>query len=356
MSASTLTAPSTEGASSDQLIARIDKVSKVFGRGDSAHTALEDVTLDIPRGEIFAVIGYSGAGKSTLVRLLNGLERATSGTVTVDGTDITALSGKPLREVRRRIGMVFQQFNLMRSRTVVGNVSYPLELAGLDRAEREDRVAQLLSFVGLLDKAWSYPEELSGGQKQRVGIARALATQPDLLLADESTSALDPETTRDVLGLLRRVNEELGISIVVITHELEVVRSIADRVAVLDAGRVVETGTVRDVLGAPQTPTTQRFLAAATGTSTNETLRQHLPQDLQGTLVSVVVGDERRLGRTLSAAAREHGVDFEILRGGVTELKAETLGSFTLALTGAPEAVEATIGSLRGIGTAEVIS
>jgi len=328
-------------------------VSKVFGKGEEAHRALDDIDLDIHRGEIFAVIGYSGAGKSTLVRLLNGLEQATSGTVTVDGVDITRLQGKPLRAIRRRIGMVFQQFNLMRSRTVFGNVAYPLQLAGLSRVEQEDRVAELLSFVGLLEKAWAYPEGLSGGQKQRVGIARALASDPDLLLADESTSALDPETTQDVLALLRRVNEELGITIVAITHEMDVVRSIADRVAVLDSGRVVEVGAVRDILGAPQAETTQRFVAATVGNRPDAVRLQQLRQIYDDTLVTVAVSDERAFGSILSTAAREHGVDFEIVYGGITDLKHESLGSFTLALRGPDAGVRSAVAALSAAGIVE---
>ena len=332
--------------SADPLI-RLESVSKVFGKEPAGHRALDNVDLEIHRGEIFAVIGYSGAGKSTLVRLLNGMEQATSGTVTVDGVDITRLQGKPLRAIRRRIGMVFQQFNLMRSRSVFGNVAYPLQLAGLSRAQQEDRVAELLSFVGLLEKAWAYPEELSGGQKQRVGIARALASDPDLLLADESTSALDPETTRDVLALLRRVNEELGITIVAITHEMDVVRAIADRVAVLDSGRVVEVGAVRDILGAPQAETTQRFVAATVGNRPDSQRLQQLRHTYDDTLVTVAVSDERAFGSILSAAARDHGVDFEIVYGGITDLKHESLGSFTLALRGPDEGVRATVEALR---------
>ncbi|HHU44800.1 MAG TPA: ATP-binding cassette domain-containing protein, partial [Actinomycetales bacterium] len=212
-------------------------VSKVFGSGKKATRALDDVTLSVEPGRVLGVIGYSGAGKSTLIRLINGLETPSSGEVLLDGTDIAGMKERKLREVRRDIGMIFQQFNLFTSRTVAGNVAYPLELAGMGRAERKARVAELLEFVGLGDRGGSYPEQLSGGQKQRVGIARALATNPSLLLADEATSALDPETTADVLELLRRVNRDLGVTIVLITHEMSVVRAIADTVAVMEDGR-----------------------------------------------------------------------------------------------------------------------
>lgn len=211
-------------------------VSKVYKTASGSVTALKGINLDVKPGEIFAVIGYSGAGKSTLVRLINGLEKVTSGSVEVNGFDVTNMTEHQLRKVRPEIGMIFQQFNLMQSKTVYENIAYPLRLAKWSKADMKAGITELLHFVGLTEKAWVHPDELSGGQKQRVGIARALATKPSVLLADESTSALDPETTQDVLGLLRRVNEKLGVTIVVITHEMEVVRAIADRVAVLDNG------------------------------------------------------------------------------------------------------------------------
>src|SRR5690606_30424679 len=217
-------------------------VTKVFSGRRSTVTAVDHVSFSVEEGEIFAVIGYSGAGKSTLVRLINGLERVTSGELIVDGQDVVTMSESQMERKRRDVGMIFQQFNLFRSRTVAGNVAFPLKVAGWPRAEREARVAELLDFVGLLDRAHSYPDQLSGGQKQRVGIARALAARPKILLADESTSALDPETTQDVLRLLKQVNREIGVTVVVITHELEIVRAIADRVAILENGKVAEMG------------------------------------------------------------------------------------------------------------------
>lgn len=247
---------------SDTMV-RFRDVTKVFGTGSSAVAAVDGVTLDIRAGEIFGVIGYSGAGKSTLVRLINALEPVTSGSVVVDGDEVSALGERDLRPVRASIGMIFQQFNLLSSRTVAGNVAYALKVAGWDKPCREARVAELLEFVGLSDKATAYPSQLSGGQKQRVGIARALATSPKLLLADEATSALDPETTRDVLALLRRVNAELGVTIVVITHEMDVVRSTCHRVAVMEHGKVVEVGEVYDVFSAPQASATKKFVGTA---------------------------------------------------------------------------------------------
>ena len=237
----------------------LDAVSKRFSDGTAA---LDGVTLAVPRGAVFGVIGRSGAGKSTLLRLLNGLERPTSGRVAVDGVDLATLDAAGLRALRRRIGMIFQSFGLLANRTVAGNVALPLELAGVARAERGARVAELLARVGLADKADAYPARLSGGQRQRVGIARALATRPDVLLCDEATSALDPETTRSVLALLGDLNRELGLTIVLITHEMSVVRAVCSHVAVLDRGRLVDSGPLAEVLDGDHS-TTRALLGAA---------------------------------------------------------------------------------------------
>jgi D-methionine transport system ATP-binding protein len=238
----------------------LERVSKTFPDGT---LALDEVTLAVPRGSVFGVIGRSGAGKSTLLRLLNGLERASAGEVRVDGAALSTLDAAGLRALRRRVGMIFQSFGLLANRTVAGNVALPLELARVPRAEQDARVAALLARVGLGDKAGVYPARLSGGQRQRVGIARALATRPDILLCDEATSALDPETTRSVLALLGELNQELGLTIVLITHELAVVRAICDHVAVIDRGRVVESGASAAVLGDPRHAATLALLGEA---------------------------------------------------------------------------------------------
>lgn len=237
---------------------RLRDVSKTYPASDAA--ALDGVSLEIPAGGVFGVIGQSGAGKSTLIRLINALERPTSGRVEVDGIDVASLSAADLRALRRRIGMIFQNFGLLSSRTVAANVAFPLVLAGVAKATRESKVAALLDRVGLSDHAAKYPAQLSGGQKQRVGIARALATDPDILLCDEATSALDPETTRSVLTLLRDLNRDLGLTIVLITHEMDVVRYVCDRVAVLERGQVVETGTVTNIFANAAHPATRRML------------------------------------------------------------------------------------------------
>ncbi|MGV3114703.1 methionine ABC transporter ATP-binding protein [Corynebacterium freneyi] len=315
-------------------------VSKVFGSGANATSAVDDVTLSVEPGGVLGVIGYSGAGKSTLIRLINGLETPTSGEVLLDGVDIAGMKEKKLREVRRDIGMIFQQFNLFTSRTVAGNVAYPLELAGVERAERKARVAELLEFVGLADRGGSYPEQLSGGQKQRVGIARALATNPSLLLADEATSALDPETTADVLELLREVNRTFGVTIVLITHEMSVVRAIADHVAVMENGRVVEHATVHDLFANPTTDVGRRFAATALRDRPEgrelDSAKGSL-DDGAAALVTVKVDDAVPLGRVLDIA-RDEGLDATVAHGSVTNVQARSFGRLTLRLSATGDA------------------
>ena len=235
-------------------------ISKDFASGGRTVHAVQDVSLLIGKGEIFGIIGFSGAGKSTLVRCINLLERPTSGSVTVDGKEMTALSARELRQARKKIGMIFQHFNLMPSRTVFGNVAYPLRGSGLSREQIADKVHRPLELVGIGDKAEAYPKQLSGGQKQRVAIARALANDPNVLLCDEATSALDPQTTKAILRLLKNLNEKLGITVVIITHEMAVVKEICDRVAVMEHGRVVEQGEVFNVFADPRQEITRSFI------------------------------------------------------------------------------------------------
>ena len=238
----------------------LSHISKDFGSGSYAVHAVRDVSLSIGSGEIFGIIGFSGAGKSTLVRCVNLLECPTSGTVTVDGRELTTLTPKELRQERRKIGMIFQHFNLMPSRTVAGNVAYPLRGSGLSRKEINEKVQRLLGLVGIAEKADAYPSQLSGGQKQRVAIARALANDPKVLLCDEATNALDPQTTKAILHLLRQLNETLGITIVLITHEMAVVKEICGRVAVMEYGSVVEQGEVFTVFAEPKQEITRSFI------------------------------------------------------------------------------------------------
>ncbi|KAA9111449.1 methionine ABC transporter ATP-binding protein [Microbacterium rhizomatis] len=305
--------------------------------------AVDAVSLDIAAGEICGIIGYSGAGKSTVLRLVNALEQPTSGSVEIGGRDITTLREKELRSLRGDIGMIFQQFNLFDSRTVAGNVAYPLEVARRSRAEIKTRVAELLEFVGLAGKAGNYPEQLSGGQKQRVGIARALATSPRILLADEATSALDPDTTQEVLELLRRVNRDLGITILVITHEMDVIRTLADRVVVMEGGRVIESGAVFDVLSAPRHAATRRFVASIIEDvpvgAQLDTLRSRHP----GRIVTFTIRDGDVTQSDVFAALAAQGVRFELIHGGINDIRGRVFGHLTLALEGEADAVDRAI-------------
>ncbi|MBF6059590.1 methionine ABC transporter ATP-binding protein [Nocardia terpenica] len=324
-------------------------VTKAFDAGKQRTLALDGIDLTIARGEIFGIIGYSGAGKSTLVRLINGLEKPTSGTVLVGGEPITGVPESRVRQLRRDIGMVFQQFNLFRSRTAAGNIEYPLKVAGWPRAKRKARVAELLEFVGLADKARSYPDQLSGGQKQRVGIARALATSPSLLLADEATSALDPETTQEVLRLLRKINAELGVTIVVITHEMDVIRAVADRVAVLAEGKVVELATTFEVFATPRAIPTRSFVDTVLHNRPGADELRRLSTRHPGRLITVDIADNHGIGPALTTAAHT-GVHFELVYGGVSALQDKTFGSITLALDGPADAVARVIEELSGSG------
>ena len=309
---------------------RLTGVSKRFG----GLLALDDISLSVEPGEILGIIGRSGAGKSTLIRCLNGLERPDSGSVEIAGRDIARLSERALQPVRRRIGMIFQHFNLLSAKTVAQNVALPLKIAGESRSRRLARAAELLDLVGLADKADAYPVQLSGGQKQRVGIARALAADPVLLLSDEATSALDPETTLAILELLRDINRRLGLTIVLITHEMGVIRTIADRVAVLDQGRVIEVGPVWRVFAEPATESTQRLL---------QPLRPQLPEAISARLRAApslggavvlrldVHGAQARapLLATLSHAL---GVPVTLLHGGIDHVQGEPVGSLFVSL------------------------
>lgn len=242
------------------IMIKLEHISKTFGdTGDGVH-AVKDVSLEIGDGEIFGIIGFSGAGKSTLVRCINLLERPTSGTVTVDGQELTALSEKELRQARKKISMIFQGFNLLMQRTCLKNVCFPMELSGVPKAQAEKKALELLDLVGLKEKASAYPAQLSGGQKQRVAIARALATDPKVLLCDEATSALDPTTTNSILALLKELNQKLGVTVVIITHQMSVIEEICTRVAILDGGEVAEEGRVEDIFAHPATDAARRLV------------------------------------------------------------------------------------------------
>ena len=310
-------------------------------RGQPESCAVDNVSIDVASGEIHAVIGYSGAGKSTLLRLINGLETVSAGQVFVGDAEISGLRERQLREVRGQIGMIFQQFNLFHSKTVWGNIEFPLVVAGVSEQERNTRVSELLSFVGLAEHAHAYPEQLSGGQKQRVGIARALATNPGVLLADEATSALDPETSREVLGLLKRVNESFGITIVLITHEMDVVREIAHRVTVMDRGRAVEQGELYRVFSHPENETTKRFAGTVLPTvPEGETLRGLFRRHPER-LATVSLDAESGYQAQLFAAIAARGLRVALVHGGMSEIGGRSFGCLTLALEGDDARVDA---------------
>lgn len=241
-------------------IIQIQNVTKTFTGRDNQVEALKGISLDIEKGDIYGIIGMSGAGKSTLVRCLNFLERPTTGTVLVEGRDLSAMSGKELRKTRTGIAMIFQHFNLLMQRSVLDNVCFPMEIVGVKRADARKRAKELLEIVGLAEKAASYPAQLSGGQKQRVAIARALANNPKILLCDEATSALDPTTTKSILQLLQKINKEFGITIVIITHEMAVVQEICSHVAIIDNGNLAEYGTVEEVFTSPKSPAAKKLV------------------------------------------------------------------------------------------------
>ena len=316
-------------------------------RGGEPVIAVDDVTLDIERGDVFGIIGYSGAGKSTLVRLINALEPATSGSIHVDGTDITALGERELRGIRGGIGMIFQQFNLFSSKTVKANIAYPLKLAGWSKSDIDERVTELLSFVGLSDKARAYPDQLSGGQKQRVGIARALATRPRILLADEATSALDPQTTHEVLALLKRVNEEQGVTIVVITHEMDVIQTIATKVAVMEHGRVIEQGDVFDVFSRPQNPASQRFVGTVIKGLPSPVEAAALRERHTGRLVTFSFRDGDTSQSQVLLDLAQAGLEFELVYGGINDIRGRAFGHLTLAIRGADAALDAALERIR---------
>jgi D-methionine transport system ATP-binding protein len=327
------------------------------GQGDALH-ALRGIDLAIGAGEVFGIIGKSGAGKSSLVRTINLLNRPTEGRVCVAGVDLTALDAAGLRAARREIGMVFQHFNLLAARTVYGNVALPLELQGQSHAAIRERVMALLDLVGLAGLADRYPAQISGGQKQRVGIARALACRPKVLLSDEATSSLDPETTRAILALLQRINRELGLTIVLITHQMQVIRQIAQRVAVMEAGRIVEQGAVLEVFTRPRHAITRSLI--------DEILPQHLPASVlahvaarrpalpsghDGRLLRLTYAGEQAEQPVLSRLIRAHdGVDANILHGQIDEIQGQAFGALAVYVSGPAQAVRAVAAGLANAG------
>ena len=326
-------------------------LSKTFPSAEGEVAALKDVSLTVGDGEIFGIIGMSGAGKSTLVRCINMLERPTEGQVLLDGADVSELSEKELRKKRREITMIFQSFNLLQQRTCLQNVCLPLELAGVKKAEARRRAMELLETVGLPDKAKAYPSRLSGGQQQRVAIARALATDPKVLLCDEATSALDPKTTAQILSLIRSINRKLGITVIIITHQMQVVESVCDRVAILDNGEVAEIGSVSEVFSNPTTDAAKRLVFP-------EGYGENAPDPGEGDFIRLVFGGASAAGKPLIATmALERGILASIMDASTRTLGDKTYGSMLLKIDGGRKEVEKALAYIADFPdmTAEVI-
>ncbi len=316
----------------------IKGLTKIFHSDSGDVKALEEVNLHIKQGEIFGVIGLSGAGKSTLLRCINMLETPTSGTIEIDGVDMTKLSSYELKEYRKKIGMIFQLFNLLSSRTVRENIAFPLEIAGFDKNVIKEKVDNLLDLVGLTDKINSYPSQLSGGQKQRVGIARALANDPKVLLCDEATSALDPQTTLSILNLLKDINRQLGLTIVLITHEMNVIKHICHSVAVIEQSRVVEQGPVLDVFANPKTTTAKNFLKTITLSELPDELKDRIRQldhgNLEGKIVKIGFFGQITTQPIISTLVKRFDVDANILFGNIDHIQDDPYGVLVVELKG----------------------
>ncbi|SMQ84009.1 D-methionine transport system ATP-binding protein [Bacillus sp. OV166] len=322
----------------------IKNVQKIFPSKQGQLRAVDDVNLEIQEGEIFGVIGYSGAGKSTLIRMLNGLELPSDGTVTVAGRVISKIKGSELRKARQEISMIFQHFNLLWSRTVSENIAFPLEIAGVNGSQRKKRVDELIKLVGLEGRENAYPSQLSGGQKQRVGIARALANNPKVLLCDEATSALDPQTTDSILELLVDINKRLGLTIVLITHEMHVIRKICHRVAVMENGRVVEIGPVLDVFKNPEQPITKRFVQQVTEPEeTKETIEHLLERYPHGKVVQLSFVGETTEQPLITNIIRDFDVIVNILQGKISHTQTGSYGTLFIHLDGQSSEIQKAI-------------
>lgn len=321
----------------------IKHLSKTFGVSGGTVDALKDITLTIPDGEIYGIIGMSGAGKSTLVRCINMLERPTSGEVLIDGKSMTELSQRELREKRRDITMIFQGFNLLMQRNCLKNVCFPLELAGVKKADAEKRAAELLELVGLGDKFKSYPAQLSGGQQQRVAIARALATHPKILLCDEATSALDPQTTQSILSLIRDIHDRLGITVIIITHQMSVVEQICTHVAILDGGEVAEEGTVSDVFSSPKSEAAKRLVYP-------EGYQNPVMSGEDGAVIRVVFNGANATETPLIAKmAIEENIAASILSASTRSIGDKAYGNMLLGISGGREQTQRALDYLGGI-------
>lgn len=331
----------------------IKNLSKIFKDRDQEVSAIDNVSLEINKGDIFGIIGYSGAGKSTLIRTLNGLEKPTAGEVLINDEDISQLRGKELRERRQKIGMIFQHFNLLWSRTVKENILFPLEIAGVAKDEQGKRADELIRLVGLEGRANAYPAQLSGGQKQRVGIARALANDPEVLLCDEATSSLDPQTTDEVLDLLLDINQRLNLTVVVITHEMNVIRKICNRVAVMENGKVIETGQVVDIFKYPKADATKKLIRTSADPDTEDTdevienLKEQFPS---GKLLHLRFHGGSAQTPIISTISRKYNVDINVIQGNIQPTKESMVGSLYIQLLGDDTSTEEAVKAFNQLG------
>ena len=325
----------------------LSNISKVFDNGKVALTAVDNVNLTVEQGQIYGIIGYSGAGKSTLIRLLNGLEKPSTGSVTINGQDISAAKGEALRQARLKISMVFQHFNLLWSRTVNENIAFSMQIAGVPKANIKARVAELVALVGLKGRENAYPSQLSGGQKQRVGIARALANNPDVLLCDEATSALDPQTTDQILDLLLDINRRFKLTIVLITHEMHVVRKICDRVAVMENGKVVEEGDVLNVFTHPQQPITRQFVRQVSQYAEEETFNSALANELEGSVIRLTFTGHSTHKPIVGELTLRYGLPFNILHGKMTQTAHGVFGQLWVHVVASDEQLNNILADLQ---------
>ncbi|MGX7095548.1 methionine ABC transporter ATP-binding protein [Gemella bergeri] len=328
----------------------LKNVNKIYN--NKVH-ALKDINLKVEKGDIYGIIGYSGAGKSTLVRLLNGLEVATSGEVIIDGEDFNKINEEQRRLKRQKIGMIFQHFNLLWSRTVAENIAFPLEILGKSKSEIKPRVRELAKLVGLEDRLNSYPSQLSGGQKQRVGIARALAGNPTILLCDEATSALDPETTAEVLNLIKKIHAETNITVVLITHEMNVIKTICTKVAVINNGGIAENGLVTDVFYHPKQEVTKKFLSQtsfASQTEEQENIKEWKETFTDGVIIKFTFSNSTSKKPILSTLVKEIDFDFTIINGHLDKTSDANIGTLFVQLTGTDENIQKAITKLNELG------
>ena len=323
---------------------QIKNLSKDYIIGKDKLSAVDNVNLHIKKGEIFGIIGLSGAGKSTLIRCLNRLEEPTSGNIFIENIDITTLDKESLRLMRKEIGMIFQHFNLLSQKTVYDNIAFPLQLDGMSKAQIDKRVNELLEYVELRDKKLSYPSQLSGGQKQRVAIARAIANNPKILLSDEGTSALDPKTTKSILSLLNKIRHELQITIVMITHQMEVVKEVCDRVAIMEDGKVVEENTVENLFREPKTKTANSFLNSMQASVEDEIIN---PSDFKGTLIRLSFLSDSSKKPIVSWVIKHFNIDINILSGNINKLQESQVGHLILELIGEDDEIRRALSYLE---------